>query len=64
MRLVTPVSDPRFSPVDNYLLEDPANLTLNRCSDNWEAYRDFVRAHNEGVINAKAPTPGNLIAPR
>ena len=28
------------------------NLTLNRCSDNWEAYRDFVKTHNEGVIAA------------
>lgn len=26
------------------------NLTLNKCVDNWDAYRDFVKTHNEQVI--------------
>lgn len=34
------------------LITDFFNLTLNKCVDNWDAYRDFVRTHNEGVITA------------
>jgi hypothetical protein len=39
-----------FCQAEFPLLNQWLNTTLNKCSDNWDAYRDFVKAHNEQVI--------------
>lgn len=47
MRIAYDFCQQQFPVMNEWL-----NLTLNRCSDNWQAYRDFVTTHNDGVIRA------------